>query len=52
MSLQGYDISANQALIPKLQHLLNAFRSSGFPIYHTREGRRKFRHSLSFPIDY
>lgn len=38
MEYQGYDISANQALIPKLQRVLHAFRASGFPIYHTREG--------------
>jgi nicotinamidase-related amidase len=38
MDYQGYDISAAQALIPKLQRLLNTFRSAGFPIYHTREG--------------
>ncbi|KAJ9299695.1 hypothetical protein DTO271G3_2579 [Paecilomyces variotii] len=40
MEYQGYDISANQALIPKLQRVLHAFRASGFPIYHTREGHR------------
>jgi nicotinamidase-related amidase len=38
MEYQGYDISAAQNLIPKLQVLLNAFRASGFPVYHTREG--------------
>lgn len=38
MEYQGYDISANQALIPKLQRVLSAFRASGFPVYHTREG--------------
>lgn len=40
MEYQGYDISANQALIPKLQRLLHAFRAAGFPVYHTREGKR------------
>ena len=35
---QGYDISPVQALIPKLQRLLAAFRNAGFPVYHTREG--------------
>jgi hypothetical protein len=38
MGYQGYDISAAQALIPRLQRLLHAFRSGGFPVYHTREG--------------
>ena len=38
MEYQGYDISAAQELIPKLQRLLHAFRSGGFPVYHTREG--------------
>lgn len=39
MEYQGYDISAAQSLIPKLQQLLISFRSGGFPIYHTREGQ-------------
>lgn len=38
LDYQGYDISAVQALIPKLQQLLHVFRSGGFPVYHTREG--------------
>lgn len=38
MEFQGYDISAAQTLIPKLQRLLHTFRSAGFPVYHTREG--------------
>jgi hypothetical protein len=38
MEYQGYDISAAQVLIPKLQQLLHAFRTGGFPVYHTREG--------------
>lgn len=38
LEYQGYDISAAQALIPKLQRLLQSFRSGGFPVYHTREG--------------
>lgn len=38
LEYQGYDISAVQALIPKLQHLLHVFRTGGFPVYHTREG--------------
>jgi len=40
MHHQGYDTSAIQALIPRLQQLLQAFRRAGFPIYHTREGHR------------
>ena len=39
MEYQGYDISAAQALIPKLQRLLMAFRNAGFPVFHTREGK-------------
>lgn len=42
LEYQGYDISAAQALIPKLQRLLHAFRSGGFPVYHTREGMSSF----------
>jgi nicotinamidase-related amidase len=38
MGYQGYDVSAAQALIPRLQRLLHAFRSASFPVYHTREG--------------
>lgn len=42
MDIQGYDISAAQALIPKLQRLLHTFRSAEFPVYHTREGKQPF----------
>lgn len=38
LEYQGYDISAAQNLIPKLQRLLQSFRSGGFQVYHTREG--------------
>lgn len=38
MEYQGYDISAAQAVIPKIQRILDAFRTGGFPIFHTREG--------------
>ncbi|KAI9770427.1 MAG: hypothetical protein M1840_003313 [Geoglossum simile] len=38
LDYQGYDISAIQGLIPKLQKLLRAFRDSEFQVYHTREG--------------
>ena len=41
---QGYDISPVQALIPKLQRLLAAFRKAGFPIYYTREGKLNLLH--------
>ncbi|CAI7583783.1 unnamed protein product [Penicillium bialowiezense] len=47
MGYQGYDISAAQALIPRLQRLLHAFRSGGFPVYHTREGHRADLSTLS-----
>lgn len=40
MEYQGYDISAAQSLIPKLQQVLNTFRTAGFPVYHTREGKK------------
>jgi len=36
----GYDITPILSIIPKLQALLSAFRTSNFPIYHTREGHR------------
>lgn len=39
MDFQGYDISAARELIPKLQQVLITFRSAGFPVYHTREGK-------------
>lgn len=41
MEYQGYDITDALSLIPKLQHLLNSFRSSGFSIYHTRQGKEE-----------
>ncbi|KAK2762606.1 hypothetical protein FQN54_000779 [Arachnomyces sp. PD_36] len=47
MEYQGYDISAAQSLIPKLQRLLHAFRTGGFPVYHTREGHRPDLSTLS-----
>lgn len=40
MQQQGCDSSAIQALVPRLQSLIEAFRNAGFPIYHTREGHR------------
>ncbi|KAL4749247.1 hypothetical protein BDW72DRAFT_137558 [Aspergillus terricola var. indicus] len=47
MEFQGYDISPARELIPKLQQLLNTFRSAGFPVYHTREGHRPDLSTLS-----
>ncbi|KAF4278796.1 hypothetical protein CNMCM8057_008532 [Aspergillus fumigatus] len=47
MEYQGYDISAAQSLIPKLQQVLNTFRTAGFPVYHTREGHRPDLSTLS-----
>ena len=38
MEYQGYDIMPSQAIIPKIQTVLDSFRSAGFPVYHTREG--------------
>lgn len=49
MEFQGYDISAAQALIPKLQRLLHAFRTAGFPVYHTREGTLRSNISKYLP---
>lgn len=52
LEFQGYDISNVRGLVPRLQRLLHAFRSAGFPVYHTREGevnRLKTRfNSLTF----
>lgn len=39
LEFQGYDISPTRAIVPKLQHLLQSFRTAGFPVYHTREGK-------------
>ncbi len=47
MDHQGYDISPTRALIPRLQRLLYAFRTTGYPIYHTREGHRPDLSTLS-----
>lgn len=44
---QGYDISPTQTLIPRIQHVLYAFRDAGFPVYHTREGHRPDLSTLS-----
>lgn len=44
---QGYSIAPTRAVIPKIQSLLEAFRSFGFPIYHTREGHRPDLSTLS-----
>ena len=49
MHYQGYDISSAQALIPKLQGLLQAFRSAGFPVYHTREGKPMLHFKSKIP---
>jgi nicotinamidase-related amidase len=40
LSHQGYDISSTRQIIPAIQALLSAVRSSGLPIFHTREGHR------------
>lgn len=42
MEYQGYDIAPTQTLIPKIQRVLESFRSGGFPIYHTRQGKLAF----------
>jgi nicotinamidase-related amidase len=40
IDLLGYDISASRACIEPIARLLAAFRSRGFPVFHTREGHR------------
>lgn len=42
LEYQGYDISAAQSIIPRIQDVLHAFRDAGFPVYHTREGKSRF----------
>jgi nicotinamidase-related amidase len=44
---QGYSIAPTRAVIPKIQSLLEAFRSFGFTVYHTREGHRPDLSTLS-----
>lgn len=44
---QGYDITPVRSVIPTIQTLLSAFRTHGFPIYHTREGHRPDLSTLS-----
>lgn len=47
LAQQGYDLALVQSIILPLQGLLAAFRSHGFPIYHTREGHRPDLSTLS-----
>ncbi|KAI9737063.1 MAG: hypothetical protein M1834_000653 [Cirrosporium novae-zelandiae] len=47
LDLRGIDISPVRELIPKLKRLLEAFRKTGFPVYHTREGHRPDLSTLS-----
>jgi nicotinamidase-related amidase len=47
MEYQQYDITPARNIIPRIQALLSAFRSHGFPIYHTREGHRPDLSTLS-----
>ncbi|KAI5295023.1 hypothetical protein KEM56_005726, partial [Ascosphaera pollenicola] len=47
LQYSGYDVSAGQALVPKLQRLLASFRSAGFPVYFTRESHRGDLSTLS-----
>ena len=44
---QGLSVEPTRAVIPQVQRLLAAFRTSGFPIYHTREGHRPDLSTLS-----
>ncbi|KAK4561309.1 hypothetical protein LTR86_004626 [Recurvomyces mirabilis] len=47
LSHQGYDISPVRNIVPFIQHLLNAARGAGLPIFHTREGHRPDLSTLS-----
>lgn len=47
MEYQQYDITPARNIIPRIQALLSAFRSHGFPVYHTREGHRPDLSTLS-----
>ncbi|CZR61441.1 related to amidases related to nicotinamidase [Phialocephala subalpina] len=47
LAQQGYDLALVQSIILPLQGLLAAFRSHGFPVYHTREGHRPDLSTLS-----
>jgi nicotinamidase-related amidase len=40
IDLLGYDISLTRACIQPIRRVLAAFRGSGFPVIHTREGHR------------
>lgn len=52
MQSRGYDISAVQEVVPRLQHLLGVFREAGFAVYHTREGHRPDLSTLTFKNHY
>lgn len=38
LTAQGYPVDGVRAIIPNILEVLTAFRSAGFPVYHTREG--------------
>ncbi|KKY21441.1 putative isochorismatase family [Phaeomoniella chlamydospora] len=47
LTAQGYSVDGVRKIIPNLVNILSAFRASGFPVYHTREGHRPDLSTLS-----
>ncbi|KAF2469340.1 Isochorismatase hydrolase [Lindgomyces ingoldianus] len=44
---QGYSVARFQAIVPRIQSLLSAFRAVGIPVYHTREGHAPHMSTVS-----
>lgn len=47
LASQGISIQPMRDVIPPIKSLLEAFRTAGFPVYHTREGHRPDLSTLS-----